>query len=358
MAPDAGARPAELRRHLAALEAAAELLDERPAEALGSAQRIAHVLARLGRESGRDELTAAALQLSEADETGAGAALAALISQLRDELLSSQTCLGRVLAIEDDPIQSRLLEVGFSKAGWQVVTALTGADAERALEEEPLTLIVLDLVLPDADGRNLLLQLKENPRSAGIPIIVATARSDPHVLAECLALGADGFMEKPYDIDQLLATVSGLPAPEGERAAVGQAEATRPAKRSVRVLLAEDDEVAAKLVIYRLTREGGFEVVHVADGNLALTTVQESEIDLAILDVHLPGIDGFDILRRLRESPEHAELPVIMLTALGSERHVVRGLELGANDYVVKPFSPVELIARVRRLLPDTRSAS
>jgi PleD family two-component response regulator len=119
---------------------------------------------------------------------------------------------------------------------------------------------------------------------------------------------------------------------------------------TTRILVAEDDEVLAKLLVHRLTREPGFVVTHCVDGSEALRTAQSERFDMAILDVHMPGIGGFDLLGRLREMPEYAEVPIVMLTALGSEKDVVRGLELGASDYVVKPFSPLELIARVRRL--------
>jgi len=119
----------------------------------------------------------------------------------------------------------------------------------------------------------------------------------------------------------------------------------------VKILLAEDDSLTAKLLIYRLTREPGFEVTHCPDGLDALAKAQEESIDIAILDINMPGMDGFDLLSRLRQMPRYADLPIAMLTALGSERDVVRGLELGANDYIVKPFSPTEVIARVRRLL-------
>jgi DNA-binding response OmpR family regulator len=120
---------------------------------------------------------------------------------------------------------------------------------------------------------------------------------------------------------------------------------------TVKILLAEDDTLTAKLLIYRLTREPGFEVTHSPDGLDALAKAEEEPIDIAILDINMPGMDGFDLLSRLREMPRYADLPIAMLTALGSERDVVRGLELGASDYIVKPFSPTEVIARVRRLL-------
>jgi DNA-binding response OmpR family regulator len=120
---------------------------------------------------------------------------------------------------------------------------------------------------------------------------------------------------------------------------------------TTRVLVAEDDSVTSKLLVYRLSREPGFEVEHYPDGLDALDALSERDFDLAILDVQMPGMDGLGVLARMRADPRHVATPVIMLTSLGTEQDVVRGLESGANDYMVKPFSPAELMARVRRQL-------
>jgi PleD family two-component response regulator len=116
-----------------------------------------------------------------------------------------------------------------------------------------------------------------------------------------------------------------------------------------RVLLVEDDRVTATLIQHRLVREG-FDVMDFLNGEDAFRWASGSSFDLAILDVKVPGMDGFELLERLRAIPRLEAVPIIMLTSLGSESDVVRGLELGANDYMLKPFSPAELLARVKRL--------
>ena len=115
------------------------------------------------------------------------------------------------------------------------------------------------------------------------------------------------------------------------------------------MLLVEDDRVTATLIQHRLVREG-FDVMDFLNGEDAFRWASGSSFDLAILDVKVPGMDGFELLERLRAIPRLESVPIIMLTSLGSEADVVRGLELGANDYMLKPFSPAELLARVRRL--------
>jgi two-component system alkaline phosphatase synthesis response regulator PhoP len=123
------------------------------------------------------------------------------------------------------------------------------------------------------------------------------------------------------------------------------------ATESRKVLLAEDDPVTARLVIHRLSREPGMTVLHAPDGGTATTIAERDDLVAAILDIRLPVVDGLTILSRIRKDPRHAKLPIILLTSLGSEADIVRGFELGADDYIVKPFSPQELVARLQRLI-------
>src|SRR5438270_6116456 len=113
---------------------------------------------------------------------------------------------------------------------------------------------------------------------------------------------------------------------------------------ALKILVAEDDSAIRELVSHHLQREN-FEVIAVADGNAALRAARD-RADLAILDIGLPGMDGYDIARTLRR--EKREIPIILLTARADEVDRIVGFELGADDYVTKPFSPREIVARVK----------
>ncbi len=119
------------------------------------------------------------------------------------------------------------------------------------------------------------------------------------------------------------------------------------AAAGARVLMIEDDPTVADVVVRYLEREG-YRATWEADGTAGLARALEDEPDLVVLDLMLPGIDGFEVCRQLRE---RLPIPVIMLTARGEETDRLLGLELGADDYVAKPFSPRELVARVRAVL-------
>src|SRR6202035_3654336 len=116
------------------------------------------------------------------------------------------------------------------------------------------------------------------------------------------------------------------------------------------ILIVEDEEALTLLLRYNLETQG-YEVETIARGDEADTRLKEGSSDLVILDWMLPGLSGIELCRRLRARPETRQMPIIMLTARGEGSDRVRGLATGADDYIVKPFSVPELLARVRALL-------
>jgi two-component system phosphate regulon response regulator PhoB len=123
-----------------------------------------------------------------------------------------------------------------------------------------------------------------------------------------------------------------------------------------KILLVEDDANLVELIRYNLEKEG-FDVVSTPDGEEALVLAEEDRPDVVVLDWMIANLSGIEVCRRLRRAPETASLPIIMLTARAEEGDRIRGLETGADDYVTKPFSPRELVARVRALLRRLRPA-
>ena len=146
--------------------------------------------------------------------------------------------------------------------------------------------------------------------------------------------------------------VSFTATPRGDRLG----HAGRLPTMSPEVLVVEDEPDIRSLIVLNLTRDG-FRCRTAATGSEALRAVKASLPDLLILDLMLPELNGLEVCRRLRQEPVSASLPIIMLTAKTDEVDRVLGLELGADDYVAKPFSPKELVARVRAVLRRTRQA-
>jgi DNA-binding response OmpR family regulator len=117
-----------------------------------------------------------------------------------------------------------------------------------------------------------------------------------------------------------------------------------------KILVVDDEEDILELVRFNLSREG-HEVLCAETGENALEILKSRPVDLLVLDLMLPGIDGFSVTKRVKNDPRLQHVPIVMLTAKGSETDVVTGLQLGAEDYITKPFSPRVLIARIHKIL-------
>jgi len=260
-----------------------------------------------------------------------------------------------VLILDNDPVVGRVYRRMLEHANRRLKTAERAADMLAIFRTQWVDLVILEIDLPDLDGREVLAALRKNPITSRIPIIVTSARTDPWVRDECLALGADHFLGKPVDpvaladlVGDLLAPRQPEPPPPEQPQAERSRAATGP--RSNEILLAEHDPLTAQIIRQRLGREG-LSVRHFASGTAALQAAKGLVPAAVIVDAMTPGIDGIELLGRLRELDHYRGVPIVVLSDIGSERDVVRALAAGADDCLRKPFSPTELVARVGRLL-------
>lgn len=497
-----------LPARITALETALEGLGRNDQESIATVRRTAHQLRGSGATYGFPEISEAAKSLEEAPEGAMAGCIGTLIDTLRKAASGNGEDKAAILVVDDDVELSHYLQAQLEGPGRVVHLAQSAAEAQAILEKHEISVILLDLILPDMDGRNFLLRLRERLATATIPVVMMTVKSAAQARAECLGLGADEYLEKPVTPEALQSTVfgrlrigsdivrelrrdpmTGLPnraafheafdraryvarvageplsvalidldhfqlvndacgrmmgdqilrrvaaviakalrGPDvmarwgGEEFAVmfpkttpdlaaialnralemvrhesfdvgggrtlqvtfsagvaavqptmtvdeAVSEADRhlylakqggldrvvsPADRveapARKVLLVEDDEMIREVIRQLLEREG-YEVTECNDGSSALRSAYENTYSIILSDILMPQLNGLELLRRLREMPETEQTPVVMLTSMGKDEDVHRGFELGANDYIVKPFSPSELLSRVRRLL-------
>jgi DNA-binding response OmpR family regulator len=312
-------------------------------------RRLAHQLRGSGGSYGFPEVTrlAAVVEAAPADRLpGDVAELVALLRSL------ARTADQRMLVVDDDPVVTRILRAALAAPGRDVQVAASAAEADELVGRLAFDLVLLDLFLPDEDGRRLLARWRAAPSTERVPVFVLSARLGTAIKTECFALGADAYFEKPVDPEMLAAAVNGRLARSAPAPAAPSPSAAAPSRSPAtgRILLAEDDPLVASIVTHRLGRER-YEVRHVGDGAAAVEAVRREPPDLLILDVKMPVMDGLEALRRIRALADRRTLPIIILTALGNEHDLVHGFELGADDYLVKPFSPAELAVRVGRLV-------
>ena len=474
-------------------------------EAVSSIRRITRTLRHAGSRFGFPRITSRAAALEAAVNGSFEKRLDDLLQVLQETTEQAQPSKVNILVVEQDEDVTDLLDIVLSTSNRAVTTARSAREARSALEQQDFALIVLGLELPDEDGRDVLVELRERKRTAVVPVFVLTARTAPQIKTECFALGADNVFHKPFDPSTFSSAVAvrlqrqavsrskdpltGLPdhtafqdafdhlasddledAPlclavltpdhfEAVGDIYGPAEAedllrqiadlllqslreadllarwtdevyallfphtkleqaaaildralqtirqstfevagsreinltcsaglvqVRPDYSSVRapitnatyflyaaveqggsmvategdtllprdnpILLVEDNHLVSTIIKDRLEREG-FTIEHYVDGREALEAAPDLTPALVILDVKVPGLDGFVLLKHLRRMPSYASTPIMMLTAMSSEQDVVRGFDMGADDYLLKPFSPKELTARIKRLM-------
>jgi CheY-like chemotaxis protein len=236
-----------------------------------------------------------------------------------------------VLAVDDDADIAQLVRMQLENSGYRVLIASRGSQALEIVKEEKIDLIVLDKLLPDMDGLEILEQLKSDPSSAQIPIIMLTIIEDD---GTAMSLGASGYLVKPVNEQLLLAQIDAVLTRQG------------------RVLIVEDDPDTIDLLTQAL-RQVGFTTETARDGYEALTCARQLKPDVILLDLRLPGMDGYEALSHLKRSIATGVIPIIAISA-----HVTnpvaereRLIMLGATDFLLKPLSVESLIKAVDRAM-------
>lgn len=262
----------------------------------------------------------------------------------------------RILVVDDDPNILNFFQSVLEDQGYLVETADNGTVALQKAEEFMPDVILLDIIMPEMDGYEVTEALKGAPGTKDVSIVLVTGMDTLEDKVRGLECGADDFITKPFNFDELVARVRSLiklkRLQEKLTRLQNQCGSILPAIRSLperrnQILVVEDDERISKLMMNILST-GGHQAVCLGDGLQARDYLSEMVPDLVILDLMLPGVDGMELLKMIRESPATADVPVIVVTAVNDFKTKIKGLYIGADDYLVKPVKSLELLARVR----------
>lgn len=236
-----------------------------------------------------------------------------------------------------------------------ILTAANGAEALALLRTRKVNVILSDWNMPVMDGLSLLREVRGDPRLAALPFIMITAESSRAQITEAIAAGVSNILIKPYtanDLSQRIARAMSqrprVPRPVVVEAPVREAE---PVAQSRPTLLVVDD-VPDNLALIAGLFQDEYRVQAARDGRGALAIcTSDAPPDLVLLDVMMPNMDGFELAQHLRSHPSASRIPVIFITAMSDPAAQLRGLELGAVDFVSKPVDPKSLHLRVVNLL-------
>jgi two-component system cell cycle response regulator len=266
----------------------------------------------------------------------------------------------RVLVVDDVPANLRLLEARLAADYFDVVTATNGFDALSICQRGQCDIVLLDIMMPGMDGFEVARRLKENPATHHIPIIIVTALDEPSDRVRGIEAGADDFVTKPFDDVALLTRVRslvrlkmvtdelrlratatrefGMPDPI--------AEVMAESGTGGRVLLVEDRPAALERMADTLSAEHEVEIQQ--DPQEALFRLGEGEHDLAIVSLDLAGFDALRLCSQIRSLERTRYLPILLLAEAEDRDRLLRGIDLGVNDYLIRPIDRNELLARVR----------
>lgn len=256
----------------------------------------------------------------------------------------------RILLIDADQPSLQNWRAGLETAGYEILVAAEGHQGLALARTESPDLIVLDWLLPGLDGFQICRSLKEDPRYAHIPIVMATdmlisqedVQRGLQMGAERYVLRADAYVEKRPACDQLLHTV---------RLLLNEA-APQSAPEKDLILVVDGDGPSCALLEQTLSEEG-YSVLKATDGQQGWVQFQSSEPSLVLMDVQVPGSNGLQVLRQIRERT--ADVAVIVMAASGSEEIALRALEQGADDYLLKPFQSWQIMPVVTKNLEKAR---
>jgi len=266
----------------------------------------------------------------------------------------------RVLVVDDVAANVKLLEARLSAEYFDVVTAMSGVQALAICERAECDLVLLDVMMPDLDGFEVCRRLKTNPATHHIPVIMVTALDQPADRVRGLEAGADDFLTKPIPELALIARVRSLSrlkmiTDELRMRAVTsreigiespEREAVADTGRSGRVLIVDDRAASHERIAAMLAEEQSVDVE--ADPSEALFRAADGNYDLLIVSLGLENFDALRLCSQLRSLDRTRNIPILAITEPDSNARMVRGLEIGVNDYLMRPIDKNELLARAR----------
>jgi CheY-like chemotaxis protein len=249
---------------------------------------------------------------------------------------------GNILLVDDETINLDVLSRRLGREGYLVSQAESGRKALDLMQVQKFDLVILDVRMPDMDGIEVLKNIKADVKTRSTPVIMLSAHSSDKIIRKCLLLGAADYLSKPLIMDLARNRIEiSLPNREQVPPAAG---------KDLTFLLVDDHPLNIDL-LGRMITKLGYRPITASSGAKALELIGKEKIDLVLLDIIMPEMDGLQVLSEIRKTHSAGQLPVIMVTAEDDNSTMLNAINEGANDYVTKPYDMIFLRKRIEACL-------
>jgi DNA-binding response OmpR family regulator len=271
--------------------------------------------------------------------------------------------MSKILIVEDDIFLGDVLTQKLKTSGYDVALSRDGASGLEKLRSWKPDLLLLDIVLPKVNGYEVLEAKQKEKAIAAIPVIVISNSGQPVEINRALALGVKDYLVKAqFDPDEVLVKIQlqlGKPAEEAvalDTAKTADAPVVRGGAHQLtgkKIMWVEDDKFLSDIIARKLSAQE-CALVHATDGEEALRLLEKEHPDLILLDILLPGMDGYELLKRVKEDARTKRTPVILLSNLGQKDDIEKGKTLGAARFLIKATVTLdEIVEEIKTVLKE-----
>lgn len=254
---------------------------------------------------------------------------------------------GTVLVVDDDSFNRLLLTTNLEEEGYTVEVAKNGRQGLAVLRAQSIDLVLLDLLMPEMDGFEVLKWMKAESTLQHIPVIVISGEEDMESVIRCIEMGAMDYLPKPFDPVLLRTRV--------KNALLATKRLHNQEQELCGTMLVVDDDTFNRTLLSTSLEEEGYSVKMAENGRQATEMLYEQPFDAVLLDLLMPEMDGFQVLKIMKADSRLQHIPVIVVSGEKDMESVVRCIKMGAEDYLPKPFDPVLLRARISACLEKKR---
>lgn len=261
--------------------------------------------------------------------------------------------MGKILIVDDDKLIVSALSIRLRAEGHETLAAYDGTSAVEQVKAHAPSLIIMDINLPFSSGLRAVKQIREATGASQTPVIFLTASKVPALREQAIALGAAGFLEKPYDANQLAVLVRAALAepivPSAPKRAAGE-EGSAPEAENRTILVVDEEKKIADAIAIRVRSEG-YTVVGASDPSSAVKLARVHKPALVVVDLRPPLEKGLENVREIREATGAPDTPVVFISASKIPDVRAKAKAFGAAGFIEKPYDAKDLLALIRRAL-------